>query len=90
MSTVDRATVTTWLIERVAFYVEREPSDIDPTKHLAMYGMDSLYALGLAGDVEDEYGIDLDAAVVWDHPTIEAIAAYVAKTHPSAAAPPGD
>lgn len=73
MSSITRDAVTDWLIERVAFYVERDPGEIDPTKQLVIYGMDSLYTLGLAGDIEERFGIRFDATAVWDHPTIEAI-----------------
>jgi acyl carrier protein len=77
MSSISKASVTTWLIERVAFYVERDPAEIDPTRQLAMYGMDSVYSLGLAGDIEERFDITLDATVVWDNPTIDAIADHV-------------
>jgi acyl carrier protein len=68
-----------WLIERVAAYVERPAADIDPAVHLAEYGMDSVYALGLCGDIEAMYDIEVDPTLAWDHPTISAITDHLAE-----------
>ncbi|MDL4774212.1 MULTISPECIES: acyl carrier protein [Thermomonosporaceae] len=66
-----------WLRERVAHYARREPADIDPSVSLTNYGLDSVYALSLCGDLEDHLGVVLEPTVVWDHPTIEALIAHV-------------
>lgn len=43
--------------------------------------MDSVYTLGLASDIEEEFGVPLDATIAaWDNPTIEAISDYVLRT----------
>jgi acyl carrier protein len=77
MTSIDRDKVVAWLTERVAFYVERDPAEIEPDKNLLTYGIDSVYALGIAGDVEEEFGTPVDATLVWDNPTIAAIATAV-------------
>ena len=41
---------------------------------LAELGLDSVYALTLCGDIEDEYGLDVDPTIVWDYPTIRELA----------------
>lgn len=68
-----------WLIQRVAAYVERPPGEIDPAVHLAEYGMDSVYALGLCGDIEAMYDIEVDPTLAWDHPTVSDIAGHLAE-----------
>lgn len=77
MTTISRDTVTKWLVERIAYYVERNPAEIEADTPLASYGVDSVYALGLTGDIEEEFGVTLDATVVWDNPTINAIVAHI-------------
>lgn len=72
----------TWMIERVAEYLERTPEQIEPDVSLASYGMDSLYALVLCGDIEDHLGIVVDPTLAWDHPTIDAIVAFLEQTVP--------
>jgi acyl carrier protein len=71
-----------WMIERVAEYLERPPEQIEPDVSLASYGMDSLYALVLCGDIEDHLGITVDPTLAWDHPTIDAIVAFLEQTVP--------
>lgn len=64
-----------WLTGRIAYYVERAPEDIDPDVKLVGYGLDSVFALTLCGDIEDEYGLEVDPTLAWDHPTVNAIVA---------------
>lgn len=64
-----------WLIQRVATYLRRDPADLDPKLPLAEYGLDSLTALALSTDIEDEFELTVDPAMTWDHPSIDALAA---------------
>jgi acyl carrier protein len=70
-------TIGTWLRERVAFYVEREPGEIDPDIRLVEIGLDSVFAMSLSGDIEDEFGVVVEPTVAWDHPTVNALAGYL-------------
>ena len=63
-----------WLTAKVAYFLECTPAEVDPTARLVELGLDSLYALTLCGDIEDEFGIAVEATLAWDHPTVEAIA----------------
>lgn len=65
----------TWLTERVATYLRRSPEDIDTSVPLADYGLDSLTALAVTADIEDEFEVTVDDALAWDHPTIDALGA---------------
>lgn len=63
-------TLRAWLAQRVATYVQRPPEEIEPDVPLAEYGLDSVYALTLSGDIEDHLGLALEPTVMWDYPTI--------------------
>ncbi|MER6169095.1 acyl carrier protein [Streptomyces violaceorubidus] len=65
--------VHAWLTERVAVYLRRTPAEIDTGVPMAEYGLDSLTALALSADVEDEFGVVLSAETTWDNPTIDAL-----------------
>lgn len=75
----DPASLRAWLTGRVAYYVERSPGDVDPDAKLVGYGLDSVYALSLCGDIEDEYDLEVDPTLAWDHPTINAIVEVLAE-----------
>ncbi len=75
--TVDE--LITWLIERIAVYLQRDPAEIDPGEPLAEYGLDSVAALSLCGDVEEDFDLILDPTAAWDHPTATAFAEHIAR-----------
>ncbi|MFF6995690.1 acyl carrier protein [Streptomyces sp. NPDC008313] len=70
--------IRSWLVDRVAYYLERTPAEIDEGADLAEMGLDSVYALTLCGDVEDRFGLVVEPTMAWDHPTIDAITAHLA------------
>ena len=71
--------LTAWLIERVSVYLQRPPEEIDPREPLAEYGLDSVAALSLCGDVEEDFDLVLDPTTAWDYPTVNAFAGFVLK-----------
>jgi acyl carrier protein len=70
-------TVTRWLTERVAFYLERPQAEIDPDAPLVELGLDSVYALTLCGDIEEHFGLAVEQTLPWDYPTVNALAGYL-------------
>ena len=78
-STIDThsTTVQDWLIDRVADYTERAQHQVDPTIPLAELGMDSVSAVALCGEIEDRWMLDIDPTLVFEYPTIAAIATYL-------------
>jgi acyl carrier protein len=70
-------TIREWLLSQVAFYLQRPVSELAGDVKLVEYGLDSVYALTLCGDIEDEYDLEIEPALVWDHPTSDSIAERV-------------
>lgn len=81
----DATTLAEWLRERVAHYLNRPAAEIAGDVPLAEYGLDSVYALTLATEIEDEFDMELDPTVMWDYSTIAALSGYLADV-PSASA----
>mgnify|MGYP000234521534 FL=1 len=50
---------------------------VDPDKLLTQYGLDSISALTIAGELEDMLGLELPATLLWDCPTVNQIADYL-------------
>ena len=44
---------------------------------LTEYGLDSMAALIMAGELEDRYRVELPSTLLWDCPTIDQLAAYL-------------
>ncbi|MBC9727067.1 acyl carrier protein [Streptomyces sp. TRM68367] len=59
-----------WIAAHVAGQARLPETEILPDTPLADYGLDSLYAVTLAADLEDRLGLPLEDTVVLQHPTI--------------------
>jgi acyl carrier protein len=71
------AEIRQWLIERIAYYLEKPADDIDPSVPLAESGIDSVSATSLCGDVEERFDINADPTMVFDYPTVADIAGFI-------------
>jgi len=69
--------LTEWLATKVAGYLKVPAHTIDIDTPLADCGLDSVMAMTLCADLECEKGLAVETTIVWDHPTIEAIATYL-------------
>jgi acyl carrier protein len=61
-----------------------DPQEIDPDEPLISYGLGSVQALTLIGDLEDWTGRELSATLLWDYPTLNAITKYLSEDSVSA------
>ncbi|CAL9410294.1 acyl carrier protein [Streptomyces sp. ICN988] len=62
-----------WLVERVAEHLKMPAADIRPDVPLSDYGLDSVYALSVAAEIEDHLGFTVDPTMMWDNPTVDAL-----------------
>lgn len=76
---MSEAATRDWLRARLADLLGLEVEDIDLERPITDYAIDSRQALVLVGDVEDLLGRKLAATLTWDHPTLAAMAAYIAR-----------
>lgn len=81
MSTVaghhEPARIQEWLLDRVGYYLQISPTEIGSTTPLAEIGMDSVFAVSLCGDIEEELDLVVEPTLAWDYPTVEEIAGYL-------------
>ena len=68
-----------WLRERVARGRKVAPDDIDLDEPLTTYGLDSVDAVAIVADLEAWLGLELDAGLAWDFPTIRSLARHLAE-----------
>jgi acyl carrier protein len=72
-----RTEVLTWLTLKFADWLEVPVEELDSRTPISSYGLDSISAVTLSVQLEDELGIELDTAVLWDRPTLESLAEHL-------------
>jgi acyl carrier protein len=60
------ANVRTWLIGRIAHYLKEPAGTINASTPLADYGLDSVYAFTLCGEIEDTLGVAVEPSLIWN------------------------
>lgn len=76
--------IQTWLVAKLAEKLSIDPDEIEVHEQIASYGVDSMTALTLSGDLEDWLGLRLSPTLAWDYPTIAALAEQLAQEVKSA------
>ncbi|MBI2331934.1 MAG: AMP-binding protein, partial [Chloroflexi bacterium] len=70
--------IQAWLVTRIASILEMDATSIDPRQPFTYYGLGSVQAVSLTGDLEDLLGRKLAPTLAWDYPTIELFANHLA------------
>lgn len=70
--------IEAWLREALAERLSVAPSAIEPTRHLAEYGLDSVGTVDLVAALGKKLGRTVSYSIVWTHPTLAALSGYLA------------
>ncbi|WP_445634083.1 Carrier domain-containing protein [Nostoc sp. DSM 114161] len=71
--------IETWLLQWLARKIKREPQQINPTAHFTEYGLDSLQAIELVGDLKERSGLSLSEDTIYSYSTIRKLSHYLAE-----------
>jgi acyl carrier protein len=71
--------VLNWLTLKFADWLEIGPEELDSQQPIASYGLDSISAVTLSVQLEEELGVELDTAVLWDRPTLASLAEHLSE-----------
>ncbi len=71
------AEIQTWLVSYLTELLEIEPDEVDVTIPFDRYGLDSSAAVGMTGDLEEWLEYELDPTLIYDYPTIKALAEHL-------------
>jgi len=66
--------IVSWLVQRGGI----DAAEIDVERRFDEHGLDSLLAIRLIGDLEDNCGVELTPVVAWEHPTISGMSRLIA------------
>ncbi len=75
----DKSQIQVWLISQLAQKLEINANQIDITLPFESYGLDSESAVVLSGELQDWLKCNLEPTLLFDYPTIDAVADYLLK-----------
>lgn len=73
--------VRLWLIQRIASQLELELEKVDPTAQFSEFGLTSMEAVSISGELEQALRVKLPATLLWDYETIERLADHIGKEY---------
>ncbi len=73
----DHASLSAHIIELLCRELKVPVAAVNPELPLTQYGLDSIAALTIAGELEEGLGLDLPSTLLWDRPTIGDLADYL-------------
>ncbi len=74
-----KLSITQWMVEWIAREMGLLIEEVDTVKSLLNYSLSSVTAMMLVGDLEEWLGLVLPPTLVWDYPSIGAIADYLSE-----------
>jgi acyl carrier protein len=74
---INLITVQEWLVNKISSLTGINEKNINLTRPLSEYGLDSIHAVGLSGDIEEWTGLSIEPTIVWDYPSIELLSHYL-------------
>jgi acyl carrier protein len=86
IATQTATSLAEWIEGWLARELKLPRDDIAASKTFVRYGMDSVHAMMLVGDLEEHLKRRLPPTLAWTYPTIEALAGHLAETQETVAA----
>ncbi len=80
-SVSNQTVIANWLVEQLSEQLSLEKSSISVSEPLTRYGLDSIDAVTMVGDIEDVLDVELPSTLFWDYPTIEKSAQFLAENY---------
>jgi acyl carrier protein len=72
------AEIQQWMVDYIARELAVPPDQVDVSVPFEHFALDSTTAIGMTGDLESWLGCRIDPTVVYDYPTIQDMAQYLA------------
>jgi acyl carrier protein len=69
--------VLTWLTLKFADWLEMPAEELDSRRPISTCGLDSISAVTLTVQLEEELGMELDTALLWKRPTLHSLAEHL-------------
>ena len=73
------AGLAAWIRDWISRELSLDPAQITPHQQFVAFGMDSLHAMMLVGDLEEHLGRRLSPTLAWTYPTVDSMARFLAE-----------
>ncbi|MDJ0631988.1 MAG: acyl carrier protein [Xenococcaceae cyanobacterium MO_188.B29] len=80
-SVSNQTAIANWLIQQLSEKLSLDKSSISVSEPLTRYGLDSIDAVTMVGDIEDILDVELPSTLFWDYPTIEKSSQFLADNY---------
>ncbi|MEO0969590.1 MAG: acyl carrier protein [Cyanobacteria bacterium J06639_18] len=71
--------IQVWFISYLTELLDIQPNDVDINSSFESFGLNSSAAVAMTGDLEEWLGYEIEPTIVYDYPTIEALARYLSQ-----------
>jgi acyl carrier protein len=75
---VDRQGIEDWLVTEIASRQGIDPEQVDTGESFIANGLDSAASVALVGDLATMLGVTLSETLLWEYPSIAALAEHLA------------
>jgi len=69
--------LTTWLVTKVKTIAKIESTEVDINEQFINYGLNSVDAVNLSGELEDYVGYEIPASIMYEFSTINELAQHL-------------
>ena len=76
---ISTRTIQRWFCEKIAERLGIAAADVDVRGPFVDYGLGSMDAAMLMGDLEDWLGVELPVTLLWEYPSIAQLSQYLAE-----------
>ena len=77
VETMTKETIQNWLVEKISEQLNMNIAEITVHEELAAYGLDSMDAVMISGELEEMLDLELPSTILWDYPTIDSISTHL-------------
>ncbi len=74
---MSKTEIETRLRDIVSELLECGPAEVDADRKFTDYGLSSIEAIAILGDLEDWLDLDLPTNTLWDYPSLDRLAGYL-------------
>lgn len=77
VTNITQTDIANWLTQQLSEKLNVNKIEVSKDKPFADFGLDSIAAVNIAGELEDWLDVEIEVTLLWDYPTINALSEYI-------------